>query len=206
MEVTLLQQFVAGLRETSAAEAVSVVAGVAYGVLAVRQNRLCWVFGGLSSAILAGLAARAQLPMQALLQLAYVVMSIYGYWHWSRQPQGEGAMQIGRWPLPVHLAIGVGLALATGVLAPWIAVSTEAAWPRLDTATLLASLLATWMVARVRLENWLYWIVIDAVCVFLYGAQGLMFVAVLYLLYLAIAVFGWFAWRARLSRQTAPAA
>ncbi len=204
--MTALQQFVEGLRATSAAEAVSVLAGIAYGLLAVRQNRLCWVFGGLSSGILAGLAARAQLPMQALLQLAYVLMSVYGFWHWSGRARGEAALRIGRWPLRTHLAIGAGLVLGTALLSPWIAAMTPAAWPRLDTATLLASLLATWMVARVRLENWLYWIVIDAVSLFLYAAQGLAFVAVLYFIYLAIAVFGWFEWRSRLRLQTAPAA
>jgi nicotinamide mononucleotide transporter len=199
--VSPLQQFVEGLRAASLAEIVSVAAGLAYGVLAVRQNRLCWVFGGVSSAILAWLAARAQLPMQSLLQLAYVSMSVYGFLHWSRQPGGAGSLPIGRWPWRVHLGIVLAIALATGVLAPWIATTTQAAWPRLDTATLLASLLATWMVARVRLENWLYWIVIDAIAVFLYAAQGLMFVAMLYATYLVIAVFGWFEWRARLQRQ-----
>jgi len=201
--MSLLEQFVEGLRATSAAEAVSVVAGILYGVLAVRQSRWCWAFGGLSSAILAGLAARSQLPMQALLQVAYVVMSVYGYWHWSRRAAGAASMPIGWWPLRVHLAIVAAIAIATWMLAPWIALATQAAWPRLDTATLLASLLATWMVARVRLENWLYWIVIDAISLFLYGKQGLMFVAVLYLVYLVIAVFGWFEWRARLHRQAA---
>jgi nicotinamide mononucleotide transporter len=203
--VPLLQQFLDGLRATSAAEAVSVVAGLLYGVLAVRQNRLCWVFGGVSSAILAWLAARSQLPMQALLQVAYVVMSFYGFRHWARQP-GGAASPIGWWPWRVHLGIGVAIALATWTLAPWLAAATQAAWPRLDTATMLASLLATWMVARMRLENWLYWIVIDAIAVFLYGAQGLMFVAVLYVVYLVIAVFGWFEWRSRLRLQSAPAA
>jgi nicotinamide mononucleotide transporter len=201
--MALLQQFLAGLKGTSAAEAVSVLAGLVYGVLAVRQNRLCWLFGGVSSAILAWLAARAQLPMQALLQLAYVAMSVYGFRHWSRQAT---SMPIGWWPWRVHLGIGVAIALATWALAPWIAAATQAAWPRLDTATLLASLLATWMVARVRLENWLYWIVIDAIAMFLYGAQGLMFVAVLYAVYLVIAVFGWFEWRSRLRRQGAATA
>jgi len=202
----MLQQFIDGLRATSAAEFVSVLAGLVYGVLAVRQNRLCWVFGGLSSAILAWLAARSQLPMQALLQAAYVLMSFYGFWHWSRRPEGETSMPIGWWPPRVHLAIAAAIALATWLLAPWIATATQAAWPRLDTATMFASLLATWMVARVRIENWLYWIVIDSVSMFLYGAQGLMFVALLYLAYLVIAVFGWFEWRARLRLQGVPAA
>lgn len=200
-----LQQFVEGLGASSPAETVSVLAGLAYGVLAVRQNRLCWVFGGLSSAILAWLAARSQLPMQSLLQVAYVAMSVYGFVHWSRQPVGAGSLPIGWWPWRVHVGIALAIAAVTWWLAPWIAAATQAAWPRLDTATMLASLLATWMVARMRLENWLYWIVIDAIAVFLYGAQGLMFVAVLYAVYLVIAVVGWFEWRARLRLQAAPA-
>jgi nicotinamide mononucleotide transporter len=197
----MLQSFLDGLRATTAPEFVAVLAGIAYGVLAVRQSRLCWLFGGVSSTILALLAARAQLPMQSLLQVVYVAMSVYGFRHWSRRPAGEAALPVGQWPLRVHVGIAVVLVVATWLLAPLIAAATQAAWPRLDTATMLASLLATWMVARVRLENWLYWIVIDAVSVFLYGAQGLVFVAVLYLVYLVIAVFGWYAWRARLHRQ-----
>jgi nicotinamide mononucleotide transporter len=199
-----LQQFVEGLRASSLAETVSVLAGLAYGVLAVRQNRLCWVFGGVSSAILAWLAARSRLPMQSLLQVAYVVMSVYGFLRWSRQTDGAASLTIRWWPWRVHVGIGFVIALLTWSLAPWIAATTQAAWPRLDTATMLASLLATWMVARMRLENWLYWIVIDAIAVFLYGSQGLMFVAVLYFVYLVIAVFGWFEWRARLRLQSAP--
>jgi nicotinamide mononucleotide transporter len=203
----VLERFLDGLRATSPAELVSVLAGLAYGVLAVRQDRRCWLFGGLSSAILAWLAAQARLPMQALLQVVYVLMAVYGFWHWSREgATGAGGLRIGYWPWGVHLGIGAAIAAGTAVLAPAVAEWTAAAWPRLDTATMLASLLATWMVARVRLENWLYWIVIDAVALFLYAAQGLMFVAVLYFVYLVIAVYGWFEWRARLRRQPAAAA
>ena len=88
--------------------------------------------------------------------------------------------------------VSVGL-----LLAPVVAKWTQAAWPRLDTITLLASLLATAMVAVAKLENWLYWIVIDAVSVFLYASQGLWFVALLYLLYLCIAISGYVEWRRR---------
>lgn len=197
-------QFLIGLRSTSLAEVVSVLAGLAYGVLAVRQNRLCWVFGGLSSTILVVLAAQARLPMQSLLQLAYVAMAVYGFRHWSRQ--AAATIPIGRWPLGVHVVILAAILLATAVVSPWIALATQAAWPRLDTATMLASVLATWMVARVRLENWLYWIVIDSVSLFLYAVQGLVFVAVLYLGYLLIAVYGWFEWRTRWRLQQARAA
>ena len=200
----MLQGVLEGLRASSPAERISVLAGIVYGLLAVRQDWRCWLFGGVSSAILAWLAAEARLPMQALLQLVYVAMSAYGLWHWSRQSRAAAAMPIGTWTWPVHLAIVLGIAAATALLAPWVADATEAAWPRLDTATMLASLLATWMTARVRLESWLYWIVIDSVSFYLYAAQRLSFVALLYLVYLLIAAFGWFEWRSRLRRQLAP--
>jgi nicotinamide mononucleotide transporter len=71
------------------------------------------------------------------------------------------------------------------------------------------SLLATWLVAQGKLENWLYWIVIDLVLVFLSYKQGLMGMALLSLLFIAIAIGGFIAWRRRLvaqgSAQTVPA-
>jgi nicotinamide mononucleotide transporter len=69
-----------------------------------------------------------------------------------------------------------------------------------------ASVLATWMVARKVLENWLYWIVIDAVAAALYWSQGFHATAVLFVLYVAIAVRGYFAWRAALPRPATPVA
>jgi nicotinamide mononucleotide transporter len=198
--VALIDSLVADLRSTSWPELASVVLGIAYALLAVRQRRECWLFGGASSLLLVWLAARASLPMQALLQACYVAMSGYGFWQWGRgaddRPPG-----VATWPLSSHLFAGLVIAAATWLLAPWVSAWTHAAWPRLDTATMLASLLATWMVTRVLLENWVYWIVIDAISLFLYAAQGLVFVSTLYLAYMVIAVFGYAAWRKKLHSQ-----
>ena len=191
-----MDAFVSGLRATSALELVSVVLGVVYALLAVRQHRQCWVFGGLSSAILIYLAAGSRLPMQALLQACYVAMSFYGFWRWSHEA-ADVSSRITIWSARNHGLAVVIVIVATAVLAPGVAAWTGAAWPRLDTATMLASLLATWMVARSKLENWLYWIVIDLISLFLYAAQSLYFVAVLYGAYLVIAVIGYFTWRER---------
>jgi nicotinamide mononucleotide transporter len=185
------------LQATTAAEGLAVVLGLAYVVLAARGSRWCWPAGAAGSLLLAGLAWRAHLPMQALLNAWYVVMSAYGWVHWSR---AENAA-IRTWPWWKHVC-GIGLALgAAVVLAPWLA-GVEAAWPWLDAATTLLSLLATWLVARRVLENWLYWIAIDAVLVFLFGAQGLAFVALQFVVYLVIAVSGFLTWRRTWRAQT----
>jgi nicotinamide mononucleotide transporter len=185
-------QFVAGLRAATPAETLAVILGFAYSLLAVRRNRLCWFAGGASSAILALLFARRQLPMQAVLQAYYVAMSIYGFWNWSREVDA-GRRRVTVWPLRAHVAAWLVIGALSAASAHWL-VAESSAWPLLDSAVAWASVLATWFVARVKLENWLYWIVTDAVLVFLSAAQGLSFVAVLYLGFLCIAVVGFRTW------------
>jgi len=72
--------------------------------------------------------------------------------------------------------------------------------PYVDAFVAWASVLATWMVARKVLENWLYWIVVDSVAAALYWSQGFQATAGLYVLYVVIAVRGYIAWRADLAR------
>jgi nicotinamide mononucleotide transporter len=198
--LNVFQTILSEAQRSSPLEWLSLLAGVCYALLAVRQSRWCWVFGALSSSILVFLAFDARLPMQAALQAYYVAMSIYGFWHWSRLTNSEG-LPIGTWPPRWHVGVWLGIAAVTLTFAPAIGRFTQAAWPQLDTATMLASLLATWMVAASKLENWLYWIVIDAVSVFLYSAQGLWFIALLYAIYLVIAIAGFQVWRQRWRAQ-----
>jgi len=197
MAAELLTGLIHELRATTATEGVAVLLGLAYVVLAARGSRWCWPAGAAGSLLLAVLAWRAHLPMQALLNAWYVLISVYGWVHWS---QAQNAA-IRRWPAGWHV-LGIALSLAgAAVLAPWLA-GVDAAWPRLDAATTLLSLLATWLVARRVLENWLYWIAIDAVLVFLFAAQGLVFVALQFVVYLGIAVSGYLTWRRTWRAQT----
>jgi nicotinamide mononucleotide transporter len=199
--VGLIDSILTGLRSTSAPEAVSVVFGLLYSILAVRRTRWCWVAGGISSGILIVLAWQAKLPMQACLQAYYVGMAVYGFWHWS-QEEGS-AKAVTTWPLKAHLIAGIAILVVSALWSRYLATGTEAAWPFLDSLTTFGSLLATWLTAQVKLENWLYWIVFDAISVFLFVAQGLMFVALLMVIYLVIASFGYVSW-ARSRRAPAP--
>ncbi len=186
------------LRATSPAEIVAVVTGLAYVLLTVRRNRWGWLAGGISSLILAVLAAQSHLPMQSGLQVWYVLMSVYGWLQWSQPAAGRIVL----WSAGRHLT-GVIASLAVAALvARWLATETQAAWPMLDAATTTLSLFATWQVARMVRENWLYWIIIDAVSLVLYAAQGLVLTAVLFATYLVVAVAGYIAWRRQWQQQT----
>jgi nicotinamide mononucleotide transporter len=190
----IIEAFWSGLLATSPLEAVCVVLGLAYAVLAIRRSRWCWVTGGLGSAILIYLSLNAGLPMQAALQVYYVVISVYGWWHWTREEEARGTLVISALPLSWHVVACAGVVLISALTARWLAGQTHAAWPFLDSLTTWGSLYATWLEARVKLENWLYWICIDSVLGFLFAAQGLYFVALLSVVYLGFSAVGFVRW------------
>ncbi len=188
----MIDSILDGLLKTTAPEAVSVVFGLLYSILAVARTRWCWVAGGISSGILVVLSWHSRLPMQALLQGYYVGMAVYGFWHWSRQDAAKA--EVSTWPLRAHLIAMVAIIVLSLLSSRYLASQTQAAWPFLDSFVMWGSLLATWLTAQVKLENWLYWILFDAISIFLYGAQGLMFVALLMTVYLVISTVGFFTW------------
>jgi nicotinamide mononucleotide transporter len=190
-------------------EIVSVVTGAGYAVLAAMRNRLCWIAGAVSSTCAAVAYGASRLPLQSGLQVFFVAMALYGWLTWTRNA-AKGELPVSLWPLSHHLGAALFVtALSLGTASLLVANTDASAWPKLDSLTMWFSLLATWLVAQGKLENWLYWIVIDLVLVFLSYKQGLMGMALLSLLFIAIAIGGFIAWRRRLvaqgSAQTVPA-
>ena len=194
---TVFDTLLAGLRAMSPAELASVLLGAVYLVLAVRRSRWCWVAGGISSAIMIWLSAQARLPMQALLNVYYVVVSVYAWWRWTGQEARIPAVSL--LPLRWHVMGVAGVVLASLVTARWLAAETQAAWPMLDSLTTWGSLFTTWLVARAKLENWAYWLLIDAVEACLFFEQHLYLVSLMTFATLGVILVGqrswWRAWR-----------
>jgi len=190
-------------RATSLAEVVSVGLGIAYLFQAVGRSRWCWVTGGISSAILVYLSFRQQLPMQALLNVYYVAVSVYGWWTWSAAQAHRPAVTL--LPLRWHLAGCAAVVVASAVTAQWFGRGAEDAWPWLDSLTTWGSLFATWLTARAKLENWAYWLVIDGTLAFLFFEQRLYLWSFASLLTLVAVVLGQRAWM-QARRDQAPAA
>jgi len=176
------------------AEHGALLCGIGYALLIVKRNRWAWCFGALSSSLLVWLAAGAGLPLQAALQGVYVLMAGYGFWRWTKAAEQNAVVAVSIWPRWRHAVAALGIIVLAFTVGRLLAEHTDAAWPRLDAAVTAMSLLATWMTARALLENWLYWLVVDAISFFLYYSQGLIFVAVLYVVYFVIALFGFRAW------------
>jgi nicotinamide mononucleotide transporter len=178
--------------------------GVAYAVLAALRIRFCWIAGAVSSVCAAILFGMSKLPMQAALQVYYVGMAVYGWWTWTHSTSG-GELSVGTWPLGGHVAVALVLTGASFASAWWLRPSGVADWPLLDSLAAWFSLFATWLAARARLENWLYWIVINAVVVFLSYEQKAWGMAWLSAFLMVIAAAGFVAWRRRYQMQAVSA-
>lgn len=210
--MTLVERLLASFAAIPAAEWLAVVLALGYLLLAVRQNPWCWVSAAASSAIYFVLFARAGLFMQSALQVFYIAMAVYGWYAWRGGRDAQAApLEVSTWTPTTHsMAIGAAL-LATAVNGWLLAPAGGGATPYVDALVAWVSVLATWMVARKVLENWLYWIVIDLVAAGLYWTQGFHATTVLFLVYVAIAVRGFQAWRtdlvvARAAREMVPSA
>jgi nicotinamide mononucleotide transporter len=190
-----MEQLITQLRATSLSEGIGAALGLAYLLLAVRRNLLCWLCAFISTAIYLVLFAQASLYMQSLLQVFYLVMAIVGFIDWQRGRSEEVGVLIRTWTVRQHVLAAVAVAVATLLNGWFLATQTDAAAPYLDSFVTWGSVITTWMVARRVLENWLYWIIVDALAAYLYFTQGLLVTTALFVVYLGIVVHGYWVWR-----------
>ncbi len=174
----------------------AVLFNVLYVILAARSSIWCWAFGFVGVGLLFFIYVDARLYSDASLQIFYAAMAIYGFWSWRHLSQQEHRVR--RMPGRQHAILGV-----IGILGAW-ALGTfwtqfGAALPYIDALTTSFSILATYMVARRYLSNWLYWIVIDLVCVWVYLVRDLPLIAALFFVYSILAVYGYLRWKKQLS-------
>ncbi len=198
------QEALAGLQAQTWPETLAVSLALAYLILAMRQSLWCWPCAFVSTALFTWLFFDVNLLMEAALNVYYLGMAVYGYWSWQKGQQGDvDALPIRTWPLRYHGIALLGILLATALSGTMLTRYTEAAWPYLDSFTTWGSVVTTYMVARKVFENWLYWLVIDSIALFLYLDRELYSTALLMMLYLVLVVLGIISWGRQLRVQHA---
>ena len=171
----------ASLQAMSTWELAAVLLGIAYLLLAMRESLWCWYAAFASTAICLLLFWRVGLLMESALQVYYLGMAVYGWWHWRHGTGPDHTLPITRWNGRQHAAAVAAVVAASLVSGALLASYSSAALPYLDSFTTWGSILTTWMVARKVLQNWHYWFVIDTVSIYLYASQGLWLTAALFL-------------------------
>jgi nicotinamide mononucleotide transporter len=197
-----VSQFVLSLfGEMSPWEAGAVILAIAYLLLAVRENILCWYCALVSTTIFTFLFWDVSLLMESALNVYYIIMAIYGWHQWKFGGSKKSGVFISSLGLRENILIITIILIATLVSGWLLSQHTNAAWPYVDSFTTWASVVTTFMVAKKILENWLYWLVIDSISIPLYIDRGLYLTAILFMVYIVIVIIGYLDWRQRFIEQ-----
>lgn len=183
-------------------ELVATLLALAYVILALKQSIWCWPAALLSTLLFTHVMWDSALLSDALLHLYYAGMALYGWWRWQQlKQQTAGGQAVFEWGWQRHVLLISVTAMAGLGLGYIMANYTHADFAWLDAQTTAFSIVATWLVAKKLVSNWLYWVVIDAVCIFVYAQKHLYFLTALFMLYTIIALVGYFAWRSHYQLQ-----
>ena len=177
-------------------EIFALVTGVAYVVLEILQKNAMWVLG-----ILTGAACAFSFGVQHVwasmgLNIYYVVVSFIGLWQWKKDGAQVGEGEIHIRPLTPKVQYISTLVYVIGLYPIfYILKASGDPAPLLDAASTLLSVIATWWLAKSYLRQWLLWIGADLMSTWLCIDTGQWWMAVLYAVYAASAVYGYFHWK-----------
>ncbi|WP_205849223.1 nicotinamide riboside transporter PnuC [Natronospirillum operosum] len=172
--------------------------------LVAKRHVLTWPVGIVSVLLFMVLFYQIRLYSAAAEQMVYLAACTYGWWYWAQSGIQAGRVEgVGFSPVPTllkWLGVIVVLSAALGLVmtrvhewAPTL-FPEAAAFPLIDAATTVTSLVAMWLMARKRTESWVLWIAVDVVSIWLYFVKGVAFVSLLYVVLLGLATLGLLAW------------
>jgi len=177
-------------------EAAGVVASLLYTLLAARERIICWIFGLISSAIYVYICVEAKLYQDAIINIYYFGMAIYGWILWNSRPgRSDNHIRISSMAFPKLLIILLAGAVLTAASGTAFSYFTDASLPYMDAFTTVFAFIATWLQAKKIVQNWLLFLVVDFVSIFLFGIKGYYFSSLLFLIYTVICIFAYLQWR-----------
>ena len=187
-----------------ALEAIAVFLGL-WSVWLAKQNKIAvYPTGMISTAIFVYLLWKWMLLGDLLINAYYFIMSVYGWYFWVQKQQGITVHPISRMTR-IEKTIGLILFLTSLVFVYNIYLFFEQwkSWTAyVDTFTTAIFFVGMWLMARRKMEHWLFWILGDIISVPLYFYKGLTFTSFQYLGFTFIAIAGYFAWKKTLNKKT----
>ena len=183
-------------------EIVAAVFGVVSVFLSVRQNIWSWPTAIVNVGLYIFVFFGSKLYADTGLQVVYVVLNAYGWYHWLYGGKNRTELPVSRTSARLGaLLVGIGVA-GTAVIGTLLARTTDASLPYLDSMTTSTSLVAQWMMTRKLLENWLVWVAVDVVYIWMYIYKSLFVTAVLYFVFLVLSAMGYVQWRRSFQHRT----
>ena len=174
-------------------------------LLAGRNSIHTWWTGIIGCVLFGVLFYDARLYADVALQVFFLATSISGWWAWLHGRRGE-PLPITRSGVRLLLTLFVAGVLTTVAYGSLLFYYTDAYSPYVDSAVLMVSVVAQFLLMRRKLETWLFWLLVNTISVPLFASRGLYLTAGLYAVYWVNALVSWFVWRGRMGDEGAVSA
>ncbi|MGQ0538379.1 MAG: nicotinamide riboside transporter PnuC [Gemmatimonadaceae bacterium] len=175
-------------------EFVAALFGAVAVYLSTRQNIWSWPTAIVNVGLYTAVFFRARFYAGMGLQVVYLVLSIYGWYHWLRGGERHSILRVSRATARHLLVLAILVSGGSLALGGILAARTDAVLPYLDSTLTVSSLAAQWLMTRKVVENWLVWIGVDLVYVPMFLSRRLYPTAALYAVFLVLAVMGFLSW------------
>jgi len=171
--------------------------------LAGRNSVHTWWAGIVGCTLFAVVFYQASLFADVVLQVFFVLTSVYGWWRWRKGAGGNVLPVTHMRPASLFWMVPAGL-LATAAYGTLLYVCTKAFAPFFDSSVLVFSVIAQFLMMQRRIESWCFWLLVNTIAVPLYFSRGLTITAVLYAFFWINAIASWLWWK-KLAAQEAAA-
>lgn len=181
---------------TTPLELCSFVLAIITVVLNIKQIHWAWLFSILSSALYGLVFFDAKLYGDSGLQVVFILVSVWGWYQWLRHGENQESLAVTRLQTSQRVLAMFAWIVIFVALYLLLKLATDTDVAIADGFLTAGSLLGQLLLSRKKLENWYVWIVVDVLYVGLYLYKGLMLTALLYAIFVILAIAGARAWRA----------
>ena len=183
----------------STLEIVGFISGFAGVFLTVKKNKWCFPIGIINVILSCFLFYESRLYADSLQQLVYIPLLIVGWLNWNANTNDEFAVEhLNKKEIVIYFSLFMSSGILLGYL---LKTFSNASFPWIDSLATTASFLAQYLIAKKKIENWIVWIAVNVVYIILYLQKDLELYAVLYLVYLILAIQGYYQWRKHLTEK-----
>ena len=180
-------------------EIVAVVMGLASVYFAKKDHLWVYPTGMISTAIYVYLLVQAGLVGDVLINAYYFIMSVYGWFYWTQKKEGitvHAIASINRRETLMSVFLFIGSIVGVGLLYVFFDKANDWTAP-VDTLTTALFFVGMWLMARRKIQHWIFWIIGDVISVPLYLVKGLGLTSLQYIIFTLIAIFGYREWKKR---------
>jgi nicotinamide mononucleotide transporter len=197
----ILSELYSNILDTSWIEIVAVLFGILSVWFARKENIWVYPTGIVNVLIYVYLCFFAGLYADMAINAFYFVMSVFGWYNWSRRIDNTehvpiSGLSMKQWLFYILLII-VAFAIIYYVLSNY----TDSTVPGFDSFTTSLFIAGMWLMAIKKIENWLLWILGDVLVIPMFAVKGLAFTSIQYIVFLVLAIMGYIEWRKRLKSK-----